>query len=690
VTLNKPTPVKPHKSYPLLFSPLKVGSTTLPNRVIMGSMHTGLEELKGGFPRLAKFYAERAKGGVGLIVTGGIAPNRAGVTAWGGARMTRNRHAIAHQQITNAVHNEGGKIVMQILHSGRYAYTPFAVAPSAIKSPISKFKPRALSRRGVKRTIKDFVNSAKLAMAAGYDGVEVMGSEGYLINEFIASETNKRTDEWGGSFENRIRFPKEIVRQIRENTSPDFLVIYRLSMLDLVHGGSSWSEVEKLAKDIESAGANMINTGIGWHEARIPTIATMVPRGGFAFVTKRLMGKLGIPLITTNRFNDPENCEQALADGCADMISMARPFLADAHLMRKSLEGSPESINTCIGCNQACLDHVFEQKIASCLVNPRACEEDVWHDASIVKPLNGHKVAVVGGGPAGMSCATELATLGFEVDLFEKAKSLGGQFNVAKKIPGKGEFESTIRYFTNRLSSLNVGVHLGASVSEDQLIQSGYSHVVLASGVSPRKWNLSGADRPEVVNYLDVLNGEVEIGKNVAIVGAGGIGFDVADFLTHDSEASGFLKSWGIDESLSNRGGLSKPERSVSQRKVYLLQRSPGKPGAKLGKTTGWIHRVTLRKRGVEMWSDIEYKKLDENGLHLSHPEKGSVTLPVDNVVICAGQMPFAPLLDKLENAGVQVSCIGGASNARGLDAQRAIREGLMLATKLESELVSE
>ena len=598
--------MKPHKSYPLLFSPLKVGSTTLPNRVIMGSMHTGLEELKGGFPRLAKFYAERAKGGVGLIVTGGIAPNRAGVTAWGGARMTKNRHAIAHQQITNAVHNEGGKIVMQILHSGRYAYTPFAVAPSAIKSPISKFKPRALSSRGVKRTIKDFVNSAKLAMAAGYDGVEVMGSEGYLINEFIASETNKRTDEWGGSFENRIRFPKEIVRQIRENTSPDFLVIYRLSMLDLVHGGSSWSEVEKL------------------------------------------------------------------------------------HLMRKSQEGSPESINTCIGCNQACLDHVFEQKIASCLVNPRACEEDVWHDASIVKPLNGHKVAVVGGGPAGMSCATELATLGFEVDLFEKAKSLGGQFNVAKKIPGKGEFESTIRYFTNRLSSLNVGVHLGASVSEDQLIQSGYSHVVLASGVIPRKWNLSGADRPEVVNYLDVLNGEVEIGENVAIVGAGGIGFDVADFLTHDSEASGFLKSWGIDESLSNRGGLSKPERSVSQRKVHLLQRSPGKPGAKLGKTTGWIHRVTLRKRGVEMWSDIEYKHLDENGLHLSHPEKGSVTLPVDNVVICAGQMPFAPLLDKLEDAGVQVSCIGGASNARGLDAQRAIREGLKLATKLESDLVSE
>ena len=687
VTLNNSKTVTHHKSYPLLFSPLKVGTTTLPNRVIMGSMHTGLEEVKGGFKRLAKFYSERAKGGVGLIVTGGIAPNRAGVTAWGGARMTKLTHAKQHEQITNAVHNEGGKIVMQILHAGRYAYTPFAVAPSAIKSPISRFKPRALTSRGIKKTIKDFVKSAQLAMKAGYDGVEVMGSEGYLINEFIAAETNKRSDEWGGSFENRIRLPIEIVRQIRENTSSDFIIIYRLSMLDLVHGGSSWDEVERLAKEIELAGANIINTGIGWHEARIPTIATMVPRGGFAFVTKRLMGKLGIPLITTNRFNDPENCERALADGCADMISMARPFLADPFLMSKSQSGTPEKINTCIACNQACLDHVFKQKIASCLVNPRACEEELWPDASSVRPSKGHKIAVVGGGPAGMSCATELAILGFSVDLFEKAPTLGGQFNVAQKIPGKSEFNSTIRYFTNRLSDLGVGVYLDTSVSADSLSNSGYSHVVLASGVSPRKWKAPGSERPEVVDYLKVLNEEVEIGNTVAIVGAGGIGFDVADFLTHDADSSGFLKSWGIDETLTERGGLSKSSRKSSKRKIYLLQRSSGKPGSKLGKTTGWIHRVTLRKRGVEMWSDVDYKAFDDKGLHLSHPKKGSITLPVDNVVICAGQVPFAPLLDKLEAKGVKVSCIGGASNASGLDAQRAIREGLKLASRLALEL---
>jgi 2,4-dienoyl-CoA reductase (NADPH2) len=460
-------------------------------------------------------------------------------------------------------------------------------------------------------------------------------------------------------------------------------------MLDLVHGGSSWAEVEKLAKEIEVAGANIINTGIGWHEARIPTIATMVPRGGFAFVTKRLMGKINIPLITTNRFNDPEDCERALADGCADMISMARPFLADPFLMSKSQSGTPEKINTCIGCNQACLDHVFKQKIASCLVNPRACEEDIWPDESSVKPFNGQNIAVVGGGPAGMSCAVELAVLGFKVDIFEKATTLGGQFNVAKKIPGKSEFNSTIRYFTNRLSDLGVGVHLGTSVSAHHLIKSGYNHVVLASGVTPRKWNVPGSDRPEVVNYLQVLNEEVEIGNNVAIIGAGGIGFDVADFLTHDADSSGFLKSWGIDETLTERGGITKASRTLSKRKIFLLQRSPGKPGSKLGKTTGWIHRVTLRKRGVEMWSDVDYKSLDDKGLHLSHPKKGTIILPVDNVVVCAGQVPFAPLLDKLENEGVKVSCIGGAYNSRGLDAQRAIREGLKLASRLESELVS-
>jgi len=651
----------------------------------MGSMHTGLEEEKGGFVKLAKFYAERVKGGAALIVTGGISPNMSGVTAWGGSRITRVWHARKHEKITEAVHNEGGRIIMQILHAGRYAYTPFAVAPSAIKSPISKFKPRALSSRGVKRTIKSFVRAAQLAQIAGYDGVEVMGSEGYLINEFIASETNKRTDEWGGSFENRTRFPLEIVEQIRDVTGPNFVIMYRLSMLDLVHGGSSWDEVEMLAKSIEKAGANVINTGIGWHEARIPTIATMVPRGGFAFVTKRLMGKLGIPLITTNRFNDPENCEQALADKCADMISMARPFLADPFIMKKSELGVPEQINTCIACNQACLDHVFKQKIASCLVNPRACEEDAWPEteSGLSMGQRGEKVAVIGAGPAGMSCASELANLGFEVDLFEKADSLGGQFNVAKKIPGKEEFHSTIRYFSNRLSRLNVNIKLSCEVDAEMLIAGGYSNIVLASGVLPRRWKIPGSDRDEVVDYLQVLKGEVEVGDNVAIIGAGGIGFDVADFITHDADDAGFLESWGIDEEMEERGGLAQPMRTVSKRKVHLLQRSLGKPGAKLGKTTGWIHRVTLRDRGVKMLSGIEYVKLDDSGLHCIHENKGEFVLPVDNVIVCAGQVPFAPLKDELEKRGVKVSIIGGALNASGLDAQRAIREGLALATEL-------
>jgi len=649
----------------------------------MGSMHTGLEEEKGGFKHLARFYADRVKGGVALIVTGGISPNRAGVTVFGGARLANVFQAAKHRVITKAVKAEGGNIVLQILHAGRYAYTPFNVAPSAIKAPINKFKPRALSTRGVERTIKDFVKTAVLAKRAGYCGVEVMGSEGYLINEFIASETNHRTDKWGGSFENRIQFPKDIVMRIREAVGPDFLIMYRLSMLDLVDGGSSWEEVERLAKDIEIAGADVINTGIGWHEARIPTIATMVPRGGFAFVTKRLMGKLGIPLITTNRFNDPVNCEKALQDGCADMISMARPFLADPNLMKKSQEGDAEKINTCIGCNQACLDHLFKGKSASCLVNPRACEESKWSDASIQASPNGQKVAVVGGGPAGMSCASELASLGFEVSLFEQSHELGGQFNVAKLIPGKNEFQATIRHFSSRLLDLGVDVRLNTKADAELLQTDGYSDVVLASGVLPRTWEIPGSDRPEVVNYLDVLRGKVSVGEKVAIVGAGGIGFDVADFLTHDADSVGFHKSWGIDESLSERGGLISSARTKSKRTVHLLQRSPGKPGAKLGKTTGWIHRMTLRERGVNMWGGITYSKLDNEGLHLTHQEKGDVTLKVDTVVVCTGQTPFAPLLEELKSSGINVSLIGGAANSKGLDAQRAIREGLKLATEL-------
>ncbi len=675
--------------YPLLFTPIKIGSLTLSNRVIMGSMHTGLEEEKGGFKHLARFYADRVKGGVSLIVTGGISPNRAGVTLIGGARITNRFHVSKHREITRAVKAEGGNIVMQILHAGRYAYTPLNVAPSAIKAPINKFKPFALSTRGVDRTINNFVRAATLAKKAGYSGVEVMGSEGYLINEFIASETNKRTDKWGGSFENRIRFPKEIVKRIREEVGPDFIIMYRLSMLDLVHGGSSWSEVESLAKDIEVAGADVINTGIGWHEARIPTIATMVPRGGFAFVTKRLMGKLGIPLITTNRFNDPVDCEKALEDGCSDMISMARPFLADPNLMKKALEGESDKINTCIGCNQACLDHVFKRKIASCLVNPRACEEGKWFDPEIKLKSNGKKVAVVGGGPAGMSCASELATLGFSVTLFEQSQELGGQFNVAKLIPGKNEFHSTIRHFSNRLLDLGVDVRLNTKADLESLKSGEFTDVVIASGVLPRQWKIPGSDCAKVVNYLEVLKGEVTVGDKVAIIGAGGIGFDVADFLTHDADAEGFHKSWGIDESLSERGGITTPTRTQSKRTIHLLQRSSGKPGAKLGKTTGWIHRMTLKKRGVTMWAGIKYSSLESDGLHLTHPEQGAITLNVDTIVVCAGQTSFAPLLEDLKTADIKVSLIGGALSSQGLDAQRAIREGLVLANKLASTLAT-
>ena len=677
-----------HKSkYTNLFTPIKIGAHTLSNRVIMGSMHTGLEEEKGGFDKLAHFYSERAKGGVALIVTGGISPNREGVTMIGGARMTNRSHVKKHRVVTEAVHKAGGKIIMQILHAGRYAYTPLAVALSAIKAPIGKFKPRALGKFGVERTIKNFVRAARLAVEAGYDGVEVMGSEGYLINEFIASETNKRTDQWGGDFHNRIKFPLEIVRRVRDEVGAKSILMYRLSMLDLVAGGSSWSEVEELAIEIERAGADVINTGIGWHEARIPTIATMVPRGGFAFVTKKLMGVVNIPLITTNRFNTPEVCEQALIDGCADMISMARPFLADPFLMLKAKENKASSINTCIGCNQACLDHVFKRKVASCLVNPRACEEGDWSDINTIIRSKSIRVAVVGGGPAGMSCAAELAQLGFSVVLFEKNDTLGGQFNVAKKIPGKSEFEQTIRYFTNRLNHLGVEVKLGVSASTQMLEGENFRHVVIASGVKPREWKTPGSDRPEVVSYLQVLKSEVDVGDNVAIIGAGGIGFDVADYLSHDSDKEGFMKSWGVDEALENRGGLLKPERVFSKRTIHLLQRSPSKPGSKLGKTTGWIHRLTLKTRGVSAWSGIVYDKLDDEGLHVNHPEKGDVILKVDTVVVCAGQVPYSPLELSLTSKGIDVHLIGGAKSSKGLDAQIAIRDGLELATKLGNRI---
>lgn len=659
---------------------------TLPNRILMGSMHTGLEEENGGVEKLARFYAERAAGEAGLIVTGGIAPNLSGVVAWGGSRMSSRRHAAHHRPIPQAVHAEGGRIVMQILHAGRYAYTPLCVAPSALKSPISRFKPRALTGRGVERTIRDFVRSAVLAREAGYDGVEVMGSEGYLINEFVAADTNLRTDKWGGDFERRCRFPEEILKRIREAVGPDFLVMYRLSMLDLVAGGSDWNEVERLAQIAEKAGANILNTGIGWHEARIPTIATMVPRGGFRFVTKKLMGKVGVPLVTTNRFNDPATCEEALAEGCADMISMARPFLADPHLVAKARLQRPEDINTCIGCNQACLDHVFKQKVSSCLVNPRACHEGGYatvprpseHMTSAERggqsssPLKGRRIAVVGGGPAGMSAALERARAGASVVLFEAQAQLGGQFLMAQRIPGKTEFNETIRYFETQLSHLDVDVRLSTPATTEVLSE--FDEVVLATGVQPRALSIPGADRPEVVSYVDVLKGRVEVGQRVAIVGAGGIGFDVADFLTHDADEEGFMLSWGVDTTLEERGGLSPSTRTQSRREVVMYQRRPGKMGKGLGKTTGWIHRTTLKQRGVKQMTGVQYDRVDDQGFHVCLPDGQMHVQIVDHVVVCAGQVSFIP--DEINHPNVTV--VGGARDARGLDAQQAIMDGML------------
>ena len=677
-----------HAAYPHVFRPLDLGFMMLPNRILMGSMHTGLEEEKGGMDKLARFYAQRAAGEAGLMVTGGIAPNRAGVVAWGGSRMSSSRHAAHHRVIPESVHAEGGRIVMQILHAGRYAYTPFCVAPSAIQAPIGRFKPRALGARGVERTIRDFVRSAVLAREAGYDGVEIMGSEGYLINQFLVADTNHRTDRWGGDFERRCRFPEEILTRIREAVGDDFLIMYRLSMLDLVAGGSSWEEVERLAQITERAGANLINTGIGWHEARIPTIATMVPRGGFRFVTQKLMGKVGVPLITTNRFNDPATCEAALAEGCADMISMARPFLADPHLVKKARLHRPEDINTCIGCNQACLDHVFKQKVSSCLVNPRACHEGDFapvptpeeaqtpqqRGGQSAQSWSGKRVAVVGGGPAGMSAALERARLGAEVVLFESNETLGGQFLLAQQIPGKFEFNETIRYFQTQLQHLGVQVKLGKRATTEDLVA--FDEVVVATGVQPRALIIPGADRPEVVSYVDVLKGRVEVGQRVAIVGAGGIGFDVADFLTHDSDAAGFMASWGVDKGLEGRGGLTRPERLASSRDVVMYQRRPGKMGKGLGKTTGWIHRTTLKQRGVQQHSGVTYDRIDDQGFHVTLSDGTPHVHKVDHVVVCAGQMPFVP--NDLEHPHMVV--IGGARDASGLDAQRAIFEGMVPA----------
>jgi 2,4-dienoyl-CoA reductase (NADPH2) len=671
-------------AYPHLLQPLDLGFTTLKNRVLMGSMHTGLEEQPHGFERLAAFYAERARGGVGLIVTGGIAPDYFGTVMPKSARMTAQKHVKEHRIVTEAVHAEGGKICMQILHAGRYAYQPWSVAPSALKSPISPFKPSALPSWGVQKTINNYIRSAALAKEAGYDGVEVMGSEGYLINQFIVSKTNKRTDKWGGSFENRIQFPIQIVKGIREKVGKDFIIIYRLSMLDLVNDGSTWDEVEYLAKEIEKAGATIINTGIGWHEARIPTIATMVPRGGFAWVTKRLMGKVSIPLITTNRINTPEIAEKILTDGCADMVSMARPFLADADFVAKASENRADEINTCIACNQACLDHTFQMKISSCLVNPRACHETLlqYLPAQVKK-----KVAVVGAGPAGLATATIAAQRGHEVHLYDAAAEIGGQFNMAKQIPGKEEFYETLRYFTKQIALNNVHLHLNTFADATFLAQQGFDEIILATGVTPRTPKIEGIEHPSVMSYIEVLRDKKPVGKRVALIGAGGIGFDVAEYLAQEGvspslDTKAFMQEWGVDMSYQTGGALAKPKPEPSPRTIYLLQRTKGKIGAKLGKTTGWIHRSSLKMKQVETLHSVEYHKIDDAGLHITVNDVPRL-LEVDNIIICAGQESLRDLYEPLQQTGISVHLIGGAFEAGELDAKRAIEQGSKLAAAL-------
>ncbi|MEQ8706752.1 MAG: NADPH-dependent 2,4-dienoyl-CoA reductase [Phaeodactylibacter sp.] len=670
-----------HPNYPNLLAPLDLGFTTLKNRVLMGSMHTGLEEEKNGFEKMGAYFAERARGGVGLMVTGGIAPNRAGWVGPFSAKLSNRREMCNHRVITDAVHEAEGKICLQILHAGRYGYHPLAVAPSRLQAPISPFKPWKLSGSGVERTIRAFVRTAQLAQEAGYDGVEIMGSEGYLINQFIVSKTNKRTDKWGGSYENRIRFPVEIVRRTREAVGPNFILIYRLSMLDLVDDGSSWEEVEHLAREIEAAGATIINTGIGWHEARVPTIATMVPRGGFSWVTQRLMGKVGIPLITTNRINTPEKAEEILAASHADMVSMARPFLADADFVQKAMESRADEINTCIACNQACLDHVFENKTASCLVNPRACHETELH---YTPAQTKKKLAVVGAGPAGLAFATVAAQRGHEVHLFEGSDKIGGQFNMAKRIPGKEEFHETLRYFGRQLELHGVHLHLNTRIEAADLTGQGFEEVALATGVSPRQIQLEGIDHPKVLSYLDVLLNNQEVGARVAIIGAGGIGFDVSEFLVHPTSntpqpVEAFLEEWGVDAAYKHPGALTKPKPEPPIRQIYLMQRSKGKPGAGLGKTTGWIHRQSLRKKQVEMLSEVQYQRVDDAGLHILHKGEPRL-LEVDHVVVCAGQVPQRTLQQPLEDAGLKVHLIGGADEARELDAKRAISQASWLA----------
>lgn len=668
--------------YPNLLAPLNLGFTTLKNRVLMGSMHVGLEEAPGGYDRMAAFYAERAKGGVALIVTGGISPNDHGVTFHGGSKLDTLEEAEKHKVITQAVHEAGGKIAMQILHTGRYSYQAENVAPSPIQAPINPVKPHALTSAEVQQTIDDFANCAKLAQYAGYDGVEIMGSEGYLINEFIAARTNHRDDEWGGSYANRIRFPIEIVRRTREMVGENFIIIYRLSMLDLVEGGSTLEEVIQLAKEIEKAGATIINTGIGWHEARIPTIATKVPRAAFTWVTRKLKGQVKIPLITSNRINTPEMAEYVLASGDADMISMARPMLADSEFVLKAEQGRSDEINTCIGCNQACLDHIFSMKIATCLVNPRACYETelIFKETNVAK-----NIAVIGAGPAGLSFAVYAANRGHQVTVFEAAAQIGGQFNIAKTIPGKEEFYETLRYFKRQIElQPRIKLQLNHKASLEELAQSSFDDIVVATGVTPRQLEIPGIDHAKVLSYLDVLKERKPVGQRVAIIGAGGIGFDTAEFLSHEGESGSinpekFYDEWGIDTDYENVGGLKAANVEKPQREIYLLQRKAASVGASLGKTTGWIHRTGLKHRDVKMIAGANYEKIDDQGLHIVVNDKPAV-LEVDHVIICAGQESYTAMFDELKAVGKNVHLIGGAKEAGELDAKRAIRQGAELA----------
>ncbi|MFT4256571.1 MAG: NADPH-dependent 2,4-dienoyl-CoA reductase [Pseudoxanthomonas sp.] len=671
-----------NRYYPHLFTPLDLGFTRLRNRVLMGSMHTGLEDRARDFPRLAAYFAERAEGGVGLIVTGGFAPNVRGWLKPFGSKLSWPWEVRPHKSITRAAHDGGAKICLQLLHAGRYGYHPLQVAPSRIKAPINPFTPRPLSARGVEGQINAYANAAKLAREAGYDGVEIMGSEGYFINEFTAPRTNRRTDAWGGTPEKRMRFAVETVRRVREAAGPDFILIYRLSLLDLVEGGNQWDEIVAQARAVEAAGATIINTGIGWHEARIPTIVTSVPRAAFVDVTAKLKPHVSLPLVASNRINMPDVAEGVLAAGKADLVSMARPLLADPQWVNKARAGQPQRINTCIACNQACLDHVFENKLASCLLNPRA-----GHETELVhrKTIAPKRIAVVGAGPAGLACATVAAERGHRVTLFDAAGEIGGQFNYAKRIPGKEEFHEAIRYFGHKLEETGVELKLSTLVRAETL--AGYDEVVLATGIAPRKAVFAGSDHAKVVGYLDVLAGRVKVGAKAAIIGAGGIGFDVAEFLTVEGaspslDKARWMAEWGVDPNFETRGSLVKPQPEAPAREVWLLQRSPGTPGKKLGKTSGWVHRATLKAKQVKMLGGVEYLGVDDAGLRI-RVEGAEQTLPVDHVVVCAGQEPRRELLDALQALGKTAHLVGGADVAAELDAKRAIDQGSRLAASL-------